>query len=56
MKNKYFKVIVRDIETGEVEESNRVEDLNEFIKSYNTEYYTFEVEKLSDEEFKETEK
>jgi len=56
MENEYFKVIVRDLETGETEESNRVIDLNGFIKSYNVEYFVFEVTKLSDEEFKETEK
>ena len=53
--NPYYKVKVTDIETGEEEVSNRVIDLNEFIKSYNPEYFTFEVEKLNNEEYLENE-
>tara|TARA_R100001530_G_scaffold94651_1_gene65730 strand:- start:392 stop:562 length:171 start_codon:yes stop_codon:yes gene_type:complete len=56
MNNPFYKVKVTDIETNEIGESNRVEDLNDFIKSYNPEFFTFQIEKLTDEEFNETEK
>jgi hypothetical protein len=53
-KNKYFRVIVRDIKTEEEEESNRVEDVGEFINGYDVDDYSFVVEKLTDEEFEDT--
>lgn len=59
MNNPYYKVTCFDesypYSGTEIEISNRVLDLNEFFKNADFENRTFTVEKLSDEEFEETE-
>lgn len=55
VKNKFFKVTVKDLDSGEEEISNRVEDVKKFKKLYKGRKVKFEVEKLSDSEFEETE-
>ena len=57
MNNPYYKVTATEIsEYNEQEISNRVEDLNNFFKYADFESFDYKVEKLSDEEFLETEK
>lgn len=56
MNNPYYKIIVTaNWDYMDKEIHNRVKDLNEFFKNQDFESFNFEVEKLSDEEFLETE-
>ncbi len=55
MNNPYYKVTKIDYISGEIEESNRVENLGEFFLNKDFEQYYYQVEKLLDEEYEETE-
>ena len=56
VKNKFFKVTVKDLETGKTEVLNRVDNVDKFKKKFKGQKVEIDSEKLSDEEFEETEK
>ena len=54
--NLYYKVVQTAVDDPlDQEISNRVSDLNDFFNGRDFENYIYSVEKLSDEEFLETE-
>lgn len=54
---KFWKVTRIDADTGQDDEvDNRVKDLNNYFKREADEDFLFKVEKLSKEEYEETEK
>lgn len=56
MNNPYYKITVTaNWQYNDKEIYNRVEDLNEWFKNADFESFYYQVEKLTDEEFLETE-
>mgnify|MGYP003502179800 CR=1 FL=1 len=54
MNNPYYKISIVDDYDGDIEEYNRVESVDDFIRGASCDT-KFIVEKLSDEEFEDTE-